>query len=116
MLVLLNTTVLIDYLGGKPAIERVNGLLARGDTLGTSPANVEKIFRGLRVTETDAVEQLFDGLRIVPVLRAGGRKAGDVTSSPKTSRYRRQTVWPRQRCPPRMPCSLAKIRDRGRIA
>lgn len=77
MLVLLDTTVLIDYLRGKPAVERVNGLLARGDTLCTSPVNVEEIFRGLRVTETGAVEQLFDGLRIVPILRAEGRKAGE---------------------------------------
>ena len=37
MLVLLDTTVLIDYLRGKPAVERVDALLARGDTPCTLP-------------------------------------------------------------------------------
>ena len=36
MRVLLDTTVLIDYLRGKPAVERVNALLAGGDTVCTS--------------------------------------------------------------------------------
>ena len=73
---LLDTTVLIDYLRGRPAVERVTSLLAHGDTLCTSPVNVEEIVRGLRVPEADAVEQLFDGLRVVPIGRAEGRQAG----------------------------------------
>lgn len=76
MLVLLDTTVLIDYLRGRPVVERVNALLARGDTLCTSPVNVEEITRGLREAETTVVEQLFDGLRVVPITRAEGRQAG----------------------------------------
>ena len=76
MLVLLDTTVLIDYLRGRPAVERVVSLLAHGDTLCTSPVNVEEIIRGLRVPEAAAVEQLFDGLRVVPIGRAEGRQAG----------------------------------------
>ena len=76
MLVLLDTTVLIDYLRGKPAVERVNALLARGDTLCTSPVNVEEIIRGLREPETVAAERLFDGLRVVPIGRADGWRAG----------------------------------------
>ena len=76
MLVLLNTTVLIDCLRGKPAVERVNALLARGDTLCTTPVNVEEIIRGLREPETAVVDQLFDGLRAVPVGRAEGWQAG----------------------------------------
>ena len=77
MRVLLDTTVLIDYLRGRPAVARVNALLARGDTLHTSPVNVEEIFRGLRTAEVKAVEQLFDGLQTVPIGRAEGRQAGE---------------------------------------
>lgn len=77
MRVLLDTTVLIDYLRGKPAVERVNALLARGDTLYTSPVNVEEIIRGLSTTESEAVEGLFDGLRIEAIGRAQGRQAGE---------------------------------------
>ena len=77
MLVLLDTTVLIDYLLGRPAVERVTSLLAHGDTPCTSPVNVEEIVRGLRAPEAVAVEQLFDGLRIVPIGRAEGWQAGE---------------------------------------
>ena len=77
MLVLLDTTVLIDYLRGKPAVERVNALLARGDTPCTSPVNVEEIVRGLRTSEAAAAERLFDGLHMVPIGRAEGWRAGE---------------------------------------
>ena len=77
MLVLLDTTVLIDYLRGKPAVQWVNALLAREDTPCTSSINVEEIFRGLREPETAAVQKLFDGLRVVPIGRAEGRRAGE---------------------------------------
>lgn len=77
MQVLLDTTVLIDYLRGRAAVERVNMLLARGDTPCTSPVNIEEIVRGLRTAETTAAEQLFDGLRILPIGRAQGEQAGE---------------------------------------
>lgn len=77
MRVLLDTTVLIDYLRGRPAVERVNALLARGDTPCTSPVNVEEIVRGLRATEAAAAEQLFDGLGILRIGRVQGRQAGE---------------------------------------
>lgn len=77
MQVLLDTTVLIDYLRARPAVDRVNALLARGDTPCTSPVNVEEIVRGLRTAEVTAAEQLFEGLRILPVERAQGRQAGE---------------------------------------
>ncbi len=76
VLVLLDTTVLIDYLRGRPAVERVDALFDHGDTPCTSPVNVEEIVRGLRAQETSAVEQLFDGLRVIPLGRAEGRLAG----------------------------------------
>ena len=77
MLVLLDTTVLIDYLRGRPAVQRVDALLARDDIPCTSSINVEEIFRGLREPETVAVEELFDGLRVVPIGRTEGRQAGE---------------------------------------
>ena len=77
MLVLLDTTVLIDYLLGRPAVQRVTSLLAHGGTPCTSPVNVEEIIRGLRAPEAVAVEKLFDGLRIVPIGRAEGWQAGE---------------------------------------
>lgn len=77
MLVLLDTSVLIDYLRGRPVVSRVNALLERGEVLCTSPVNVEEIVRGLRSHEIPAVDQLFDGLRVVPIGRAEGRQAGE---------------------------------------
>ena len=83
MRVLLDTTVLIDYLRGRPAVQRVSALLARGDTPCTSPVNVEEIVRGLRATEAAAAEQLFDGLGILPIGRAqGGRLVNGGDSLP----------------------------------
>ena len=77
MRVLLDTTVLIDYLRGRPAVERVNALVARGETLCTSPINVEEIFRGVRAPEAATAGQLFDGLDVIPIGRAEGRQAGE---------------------------------------
>lgn len=77
MLVLLDTTVLIDYLRGRPAVGRVNALLDRGEPLCTTPINVEEVVRGLRPEEVPAVDALFDGLRIVPIEREEGRRAGE---------------------------------------
>ncbi len=77
VLLLLDTTVLIDYLRGRPVVERVGSLVERGDVLCTSPVNVEEIFRGLRPGEIEAVDDLFDGLRVVPIGRPEGRKAGE---------------------------------------
>ena len=77
MLVLLDTTVLIDYLRGRRAVGRVNALIDQGDPLCTTPINVEEVVRGLRPEEIPAVDALFDGLRIVPIGREEGRRAGE---------------------------------------
>ena len=76
MLVLLDTTVLIDYLRGRPAVGRVDALVARGDAPCTTAVNVEEIFRGVRPAETAAVERFFDGLGLAPIGRPEGRQAG----------------------------------------
>lgn len=77
MLVLLDTTVLIDYLRGRPAVGRVNVLLDRGHPLCTTPVNVEEVVRGLLPSEASAAGDLFDGLRVVPIGRAEGHRAGE---------------------------------------
>ena len=76
MLVLLDTTVLIDYLRGRPAVGRVDALVVRGGVPCTTAVNVEEIFRGVRPAETAAVELFFDGLRLAPIGRPEGRQAG----------------------------------------
>jgi predicted nucleic acid-binding protein len=76
--VLLDTTVLIDALRGRPAtVERLGALRQHGEIPFTTPINVEEIHRGLRRTERAAAIRLFDGLRIAPIGRLQGVQAGD---------------------------------------
>lgn len=74
--VLLDTTVLIDVLRGRPAGDRLRRLRELGDTPCTSGVNVEELYRGLRTPEADEAGQLLDGLRIVSLGRNEGVRAG----------------------------------------
>lgn len=75
---LLDTTVLIDLLRGRPrTVERLMVLRRRGTVPLTTAINVEEIHRGLRQSEHDAAARLFDGLRIAPLGRSEGARAGD---------------------------------------
>lgn len=76
MFVLLDTTVLIDYLRGRPAVERVRGLRARGDRPCTTAINVEELVRGLREPEAESAARLLQGLTILPLGLGEGRRAG----------------------------------------
>lgn len=77
MPVLLDTTVLIDVLRGRPgAIQRLRSLRQRPGVPYTTPINVEEIHRGLRGEERPAADRLFDGLRIVEIGRGAGELAG----------------------------------------
>jgi predicted nucleic acid-binding protein len=76
VLVVLDSTVLIDYLRGRPAVGRVNALRLRGDVPATTAVNVEEIVRGLRDTESDAAERLFRGLVVLPIDAAAAWRAG----------------------------------------
>lgn len=75
-MIVLDTTVLIDHLRGRPAAERVARLALAGEELATTPINVEEIMRGLRQAEEAAAETLFDGLLIVSLGLDEGRQAG----------------------------------------
>jgi predicted nucleic acid-binding protein len=76
MLVVLDSTVLIDYLRGRPAVDRVRALRPRGDIPATTAINVEEIVRGLRETEQDAAERLFRGLLVLPIDQTAAWQSG----------------------------------------
>ena len=76
MLRVLDSTVLIDFLRGRPAVQRVAELRERGDIPATTAINVEEIVRGLREGELEAANRLFSGLVVLPVAAAAGWQAG----------------------------------------
>ena len=76
MAVLLDTTVLIDALRGRPAAGRLLALRSGGEVPWVCAINVEEVWRGVRAGEDLAVTRLFDGLRIATLGRAEGERAG----------------------------------------
>lgn len=72
----LDTTVLIDALRGRPVIHRLRRLQRERMPLLTTVINVEEITRGLRPEEAPAAKTLFDGLYILPIGRHEGELAG----------------------------------------
>ena len=76
MLVLVDTTVLIDYLRGAPVRERVDEALDRGDLLGATAINVEELWRGLRPEERSRAAELIEGLVVIPLGADEGKRAG----------------------------------------
>lgn len=77
VLYVLDSTVLIDYLRGRPVTSRVRAMRGRGDVPATTAINVEEIVRGMRPGEVDVASRLFDGLVILPVDRAAAWQAGE---------------------------------------
>jgi predicted nucleic acid-binding protein len=73
---LLDSTVLIDYLRGRPAVERVDRLRHAGDVPVTTAINVEEITRGLRAEELASAQRLFAGLVVLPIDLRAGQLAG----------------------------------------
>jgi predicted nucleic acid-binding protein len=74
--VLLDTTVLIDALRGRGAADRLRDLRRAGDTPFVCAVNVDEIVRGLRHGEEDGAHRLLTGLRIAPLGREEGWRAG----------------------------------------
>jgi predicted nucleic acid-binding protein len=72
----LDSTVLIDFLRGRPAVGRVMALRASGDVPATTAINVEEIVRGLPASETEAARRLFTGLIVLPVNTRAAWQAG----------------------------------------
>jgi predicted nucleic acid-binding protein len=77
VLIVLDSTVLIDYLRGRPAVDRVRALRSRGDVPATTAINVEEIVRGLRESETDAARRLVRGLVVLPIDDTAAWRAGE---------------------------------------
>ena len=74
--VLLDSTVLIDALRGRPAAERVRQLRRRADEPWVCAISVEEIWRGVLPGEEAVVRQLFRGLRCAPLGVTEGERAG----------------------------------------
>ena len=72
----LDTTVLIDVLRGRPAAERLRAMRGEEEPPFICAINVEEIARGIRPRERTALARLVDGLRIVPLGREEGERAG----------------------------------------
>lgn len=73
---LLDSTVLIDALRGRPAAGRVAGLRRIGTEPWVCAISVEEIWRGLRASEEPIARRLFNGLRVAPLGAAEGVRAG----------------------------------------
>lgn len=75
--VLLDTTVLIDYLRGRQGtIKRIADLEAKGDRPFVCAVSVEEVSRGLRPVEDDVFIDLLEGVLVAPLGVAEGRLAG----------------------------------------
>lgn len=73
---LLDSTVLIDALRGRPAAERIRSLRRNGVQCWTTVISIEEIWRGLRPDEHGVARRLFAGLRLAPLGEAEGIIAG----------------------------------------
>jgi hypothetical protein len=73
---LLDSTVLIDALRGRPAAERLMGLRRTGTEPWVCVTSVEEIWRGLRPGEEPVVRRLVNGLRLAPLGATEGIRAG----------------------------------------
>jgi predicted nucleic acid-binding protein len=74
--VLLDSTVLIDALRGRPAGDRLRALRRQGDEPWTCVISVEEIWRGLLPGEETAARGLVRGLRCAPLGPSEGIRAG----------------------------------------
>jgi predicted nucleic acid-binding protein len=73
---LLDTTVLIDALRGRGAAGRLRALRGEGSPPYVCAINVEEVWRGVNPGEEAAVAQLLRALRIAPLGRDEGERAG----------------------------------------
>ena len=74
--VLLDSTVLIDALRGRPAGNRLRALRRQGDEPWTCAISIEEIWRGLLPGEEAIAHRLVRGLRCAPLGPSEGSRAG----------------------------------------
>lgn len=79
MILLLDTTVLIDLLRGR---KRYRALLSdhvkSGDALATSAINIGEVYAGMRSSEQERTEFLLASLDCFPITSAIARRAGNL--------------------------------------
>lgn len=73
---LLDTTVIIDALRGRPAADRLAALRRDRVEPWVCVISVEEIWRGLRPNEESNARRLFKGLRLAPLGVNEGMRAG----------------------------------------
>jgi predicted nucleic acid-binding protein len=74
---LLDTTVLIDALRGRPAAQRITLLRRSGEDVPYVCAiNIEELVRGLRAGEEAPLGRFLDGLKLAPIRREDAERAG----------------------------------------
>ncbi|MGH9156648.1 MAG: type II toxin-antitoxin system VapC family toxin [Acidimicrobiales bacterium] len=76
-MLVLDSTVLIDYLRGRGVVDRVDSALEAGEMLATTSVNVEEIVRGLRSGGEEPARLLFEGLVVLDIGRREGWLAGE---------------------------------------
>lgn len=76
MRLLLDTTVLIDALRGRPAAGRVRALRDTGQAPWICAINVEEVLRGSRTAEETVVKRFLSGMRLARLDFAEGERAG----------------------------------------
>lgn len=72
----LDTTVLIDVLRGRPAARRLAGLARTHEPPLICAINIEEVWRGARPDEHEAIDRLLASLRVVPLGEREGAQAG----------------------------------------
>ena len=72
----IDSTVLIDALRGRPAAGRLRGLRRVGVEPWVSPISIEEIWRGLLSEEEPAARRLVRALRLAPLGAADAERAG----------------------------------------
>jgi predicted nucleic acid-binding protein len=73
---LLDTTVLIDALRGRPAGDRLRALRHSEQTPWICAINIEEVMRGTAEDEESTVSRFLSGFRVAPLRRAEGELAG----------------------------------------
>ena len=75
--ILLDTTVLIDALRGRPSGDRLRSLRDAGDEALVCAINVEEVVRGLRSGEEESTSSFLAGFRVVALGAREAWRAGD---------------------------------------
>ncbi len=77
MRLLLDTTVIIDALRGRAAVDRLRDLRGREEPPYACAINADEVWRGVRDHEREDVERFLSTLREAPLGITEGRRAGE---------------------------------------